>query len=106
MAVTIQGVPACVRCTRSEDEHLHRDEADEIQQRIWKALGWPCAEFILTPSVIYAGNQAATSRWARPSRRQPARPATASAEPSIARDGAAAARLALARRTNDAREAS
>ena len=99
-----QTVAACIRCDRSPNEHLLRDQnqADEIQQRIWKALGWPCAEFTLTPAVVFAGNQAATSRWAR--RPQPSSPAAAGGDPATARQGAALARQALTRR-NDTRRA-
>jgi hypothetical protein len=100
----MDGAAACVRCRRSEDEHQLGDQADEIQVRIWKALGFPCPEFTDTPAQAFAGQQAATSRWAR---RPPARPAAgsvlapaASAPPDIARHGAAAARAALAARQN------
>ena len=93
-----EGAAGCVRCQRSNDDHLlrDRDEADEVQVRVWKALGWPCAEFTLTPEVIYARNQAATSRWAR---RLPSRPATTTAATParIATQGAAGAREALNR---------
>lgn len=97
----------CVRCFRSDPDHqAHaRGEYDEVQVRIWKALGWPCGEFTETAAMVFAANQSATSRWARGRSRQPARPATASAEPVTARQGAAAARAALANR-NDARRAS
>jgi hypothetical protein len=101
-----QAIEACIRCSRPEDEHLHRDEADELQRRIWKALGAPCAQFTDTPAQIFAENQAATSRWAT-RRRQPARPASQSgAPPDIAHRGAAMARQVLTRTRQHDQEAS
>jgi hypothetical protein len=92
----------CVRCQRSEYDHdlARRDDADEVQRRIWKALGWPCPEFTLTAARVFAGQQARTSRWAPQRRPAPsaALAATASAPPVIAAKGAAAARAALTRR--------
>jgi hypothetical protein len=95
-------VPECIRCRRSEPDHdqARRDDADEVQRRIWKALGWPCPEFTLTAARVFAGQQARTSRWAPQRRSAPSAvlAATASANPATARDGAAAARAALTRR--------
>ena len=90
----------CVRCQRSEDEHdlARSGQPDEIQQRIWKALGWPCPEFTDTLARVFAGQQAQTSRWARRPAPSPALAATASAPPVIASRGAAAAREALRRK--------
>jgi hypothetical protein len=94
-----QAALACIRCDRSEHDHdlARSDGADEIQRRIWKALGWPCPEFTLTAARVFAGQQARTSRWA-PRRGSPPSAAlavTASAPPVIAAKGAAAARQAL-----------
>lgn len=95
------GVPECVRCRRSQADHDRRDRGDfdEVQRRIWRALGWPCAQFTLTPAEIYATNQPAVSRWATARRRpdrafRPAGPAPA-APVEIANRGAAAVRAAL-----------
>jgi len=62
--------PACVRCSRPEADHdLARDgQADDIKRRIWRALGQPCAVFAEQHAVIFAQNQAASSRRARPAR--------------------------------------
>jgi hypothetical protein len=99
---TATAAPACIRCDRSEHDHdlARSDGADEIQQRIWKALGWPCGEFTLTPVQVFARQQARTGRWAprRGTPPSPALAATASAPPAIAAKGAAAARQALTRR--------
>jgi len=96
----MDGLAACVRCRRSEAEHdLERSgQADEVQVRIWKALGWPCGEFTDTAVRVFAGQQARTSRWARRPAPSPARAATSSAPPAIATKGAAAAREALRHR--------
>ena len=94
---------ACVRCGRTEHDHLlqDRDEADDIRRRIWRALGYPCAQFTDELAAVFAGNQAATSRWARqPGQRAP-QSATASmhaAQPGAGRAAYLQARQALARR--------
>lgn len=98
----LQGAAGCVRCSRSEHDHHLRDhdQADEIQRRIWKALGWPCAEYVDTAAAAFAGQQAATSRWAR--NRHPApppRPVTTIPGPDTLH-GPALARAALARALN------
>jgi len=105
------GVPECIRCCRSQADHDLRDaaadaaaiaaasaepefEVDDVTRRIWRALGWPCAQFVSTHGQIYAANQAAVSRWA--SRRPAVAPASVpGADPAIARRNAAAARAAL-----------
>jgi len=96
----LDGAPECVRCRRSEAEHdLERSgRADEVQRRIWKALGWPCPEYTDTAVRVFAGQQARTSRWARRPAPSPALAATSSAPPAIAARGAAAARAALQHR--------
>lgn len=95
-AADLSGVPECVRCFRSEADHQAHASGgyDEVQRRIWRALGWPCAEFTETAALVFAANQTATSRWARRPR-HPDPPATASAPPETAVTGAAAARAAL-----------
>lgn len=95
----LPGAVECVRCQRSEDEHLlrDRDQADDIQARIWKALGWPCAEFTGELAAVFAANQAGVSRWSRGRPPAPS-PAAVSAPSVVAARGAAAARQALARR--------
>lgn len=86
------GAAACVRCGRSESDHLLRDQDDfdDLQRRIWKALGFPCAQFTAELAAIFAGNQEATSRWARQPGQRPAR------DPDTYSRGAALARQALA----------
>ena len=61
------GLPECVRCQRSEPEHdkARASGQDEIQTRIWKAIGWPCPEYTDTAAGLFAGQQTRTSRWAR-----------------------------------------
>ena len=90
------GAAECVRCFRSDPEHdlARTGGADEVQVRIWKALGWPCGEFTETAALVFTRNQSATSRWARRPR-HPDPPATASAPAPVAAQGAAAARAAL-----------
>ena len=90
------GAAECVRCFRSDPEHdlARSGEADEVQVRIWKALGWPCAQFTETAAMVFAQNQSATGRWVRRPR-HPDPPATASAPAATAVTGAAAARAAL-----------
>lgn len=102
-ATDLQGVAACVRCQRSEAHHdlARAGQPDEVQRRIWKALGWPCPEYTDTLARVFAGQQARTSRWAPQHRRpapSPALAATSSAPPVIAVKGAAAARAALQHR--------
>lgn len=104
-------VPACIRCTRPEHEHqLHdRGEADEIQVRIWRALGHPCAGFTLTPAGVFAGQQSLTSRWASrvPRVYVPERPpAPTSSNTGATRTGAAIAHELLDRALGRAGEAS
>jgi hypothetical protein len=96
----MDGAAECVRCFRSEADHdLERSgHADEVQRRIWKALGWPCGDFTLEAASIFARNQAATSRWARRPAPSPALAPTASAPAHVAARGAAAARAALQHR--------
>jgi len=96
----MDGAAECVRCHRSEPDHdLERSgRADEVQRRVWKALGWPCGEFTDTLARVFAGQQAMTSRWARRPAPSPALAPTASAPPATAARGAAAARAALTRR--------
>lgn len=94
---------ACVLCQRSEAHHdlARAGQPDEVQRRIWKALGWPCPEYTDTLARVFAGQQARTSRWAPQHRRPEPSPAlapTASAPPVIAVKGAAAARAALQHR--------
>ena len=93
----LDGAAACVRCQRSEAEHdqARSGDYDEVQVRIWKALGWPCPEFTLEAASIFARNQTRTSRWARRPAPSPVLAATSSAPPVIAARGAAAARAAL-----------
>jgi hypothetical protein len=111
MTVDFDGaVPECVRCTRSSADHDRRDDGDytDVQRRIWRALGWPCAQFALTYGHVYAGNQAAMGRWDG-RRRAPQRSAQASTSgtnPDIGRRGAARAREALGLTRDDTPEAS
>lgn len=95
---TLQGAAACVRCGRSEHDHHLRDHdaADEIQRRIWKALGWPCPEYVDTAAAAFAGQQAATSRWGRSQPPPAPRPVVTVPGPDTLR-GPALARAALAR---------
>lgn len=90
----MEAAPECVRCRRSEHEHLAQDrgEASDLRRRIWRALGYPCAQFA---SQLAEVTQAATGRWA-PHRTVPLlRPATSV---SPGRDAYNRAREALARR--------
>ena len=93
----VDGAPECVRCRRSEADHdLERSgRADEVQRRVWKALGWPCGEYTDTAVRVFAGQQAATGRWTRRPAPSPALAPTSSAQPAVAVSGAAAARAAL-----------
>ena len=93
--------PECVRCGRSEGEHLAQDrgEASEVRVRIWRALGFPCPQFVPV-GAIFTPDQAATSRWAR--RPQPTAVGTAQPGPrgDTYSQGAALARQML-RQRND-----
>lgn len=98
-----EALPECARpgCGRSEPEHQarDRDQADDVQVRIWRALGWPCAQFVSTFAAVCAENQAATGRWSRGPSREPARPVPAAPVPAASPGlrGAALAREALNR---------
>ena len=96
------GLPARVRCYRSEAEHdlARTGQPDEVQRRIWKALGWPCPEYTDTAAIAFSRQQDRTSRWARRPAPSPALAPTSSAPPVIASRGAAAARAALSRRAS------
>lgn len=99
----MDAVPECVRCRRSEADHDLRDTVgaagvDDVKRRIWKALGWPCAQFTRTPAEIYAANQAATSRWDLGRRHQDA---AGSRNQETARRGAAKAREQLGLTSQD-----
>jgi hypothetical protein len=55
-----QAIEACGRCRRPEDEHLlwDRGEASELQVRIWRALGYPCAQFVTPAAAVIAATPA------------------------------------------------
>lgn len=100
-------VPACVLCSRPEDEHeMDPDEVPDLQIRLWRALGWPCGQFTLTPAGAFARNQARTSLLgARPrAGGRATAPSWFTSNAAAAAKGAADARAHLAHRTN--REAS
>jgi len=97
----LAGAAECVRCRRSEADHLlrDRDQADDIKRRIWRALGAPCAEFTDQLAAVFAANQGRVSRWSTRPAAPPAAPPSAPA--AAAARGAAAARAALLARRNN-----